>query len=189
MLKRIVLLAAVAIVALMNSAMAFDGNRRGFVLGGGAGFSPNASWQSDAPGEPEDNGAGTGLNVFIGYAWDRANMIGFEANLATYDSDINSGRASVYQGFRGISWYHYFGEEGHSFFTVAGLGLYAFVYGNCDNDNDGSNDQGGGVLAGGGYEFIKHWQVGVYASGGRTKTPRYDYDHTHVNLLVNGMVF
>lgn len=189
MKARVLILAALLTVVLAGRATAFDGQRKGFVLGGGAGFAPRASWKSDAPDDPEDNGAGTAINVFIGYAWDRANMIGFEANLASYDSDINDGRASVYQGFRGISWYHYFGDERRSFFTVAGFGLYAYIYQNFDNNNDGSNDQGAGALMGGGYEFLKHWQVGVYASAGRTSTPTYDFDHSHISLLVDGVLF
>jgi len=189
MSKLIVLCAVVLTMASMNVAEAFDGHRKGFVVGGGAGFSPHASWESDALGNPDDDGAGTGINVFVGYGWDRANLIGFEGNIVKYNTDVDNKQVDAYQGFRGISWYHYFGDEGRSFFTVAGLGLYAYIFEDFDSNTDGTNDQGGGFLAGGGYEFMKHWQLGVYASGGRTRTPHYDYDHTHVNFLVSGLVF
>ncbi len=189
MKSRNVLFAAVLTLVLVNTASAFDGQRKGFVVGGGAGFSPNASWKSDAPDNPKDNGAGFGVNVLVGYAWDRANIVALEGNVVAYDSHIRGGDVRAYQGFRGISWYHYFGREGRSFFTVAGLGLYAFLYENFDNNNDATNDQGVGGLVGGGYEFTRHLQVCLYGSAGRTSTSEFDYDHTHISVLVNAVLF
>jgi len=190
MLKRIVLLAAVATVALMNSAMAFDGNRRGFVLGGGLGIAPLASWNSNLPGNQEDQGAEPGYNIIIGYAWNQGNMIVFERNAIPYfETEISGAEVTVSQGFSGITWYHYFGQPGRSFFTAAGGGAYFFWFEDDDSDFDGTNDVGGAFLVGGGYEFLKHWQVGTYVAAGSTTTSQYDFDHVHINLLVGAVAF
>ena len=42
-----VLLVTFIFCLLASSAMSFDGMRKGFVLGGGLGFSPTAEWKID----------------------------------------------------------------------------------------------------------------------------------------------
>jgi hypothetical protein len=169
-----------------SSAMAFDGRRKGFVLGGGLGLAPVASWNEAGPSY-EDTGVGAGFNLLTGYAWDEFNMIVYEGNIAVYRSEIGGIDFTAYQGTNGASWYHYFGPTGRTFFTVAGIAFYIF-----NGDVSGmsfKNDPGFGGLVGGGYEFARHWQVGAYFSAGTTTEPGYDYTHFHVNALVSGVAF
>jgi len=171
MVKRLVVAGFLVSMVLVSSASAFDGLRKGFVLGGGLGLAPTASWDADII---DDSGTGFGLNLLIGYAWDEYNMIVYEGNIAGYKSiaDIR-----VSQGFNGASWYHYFGPQGKSFFTTAGLGFYVFDF-DHDSYGSGSNDPGAGVLLGGGY-----------LSFGRTSDSFYDYNHTHISVLVSAVAF
>ncbi len=88
-----IIVAHVLIIFLSSSAYGFDGARKGFVLGGGLGFSP-ASYS------PYQTNAGAGAQFLIGYAWDTSNMIVYEGNATGYEI-YNETRS---QGFNGASW-------------------------------------------------------------------------------------
>lgn len=186
LLSLVVMVAVV--VACTSGAQAFDGQRKGFVLGGGLGIAPVASWDSGFP-LFEESKAGLGLNILIGYAWDEQNMIVYEGNGVGYKSDF--GDANITQMFNGAVWYHYFGPKGKSFFTSAGLGVYQFVFEfqSGSFSASGSNDVGGAILLGAGYEFSPHYQVAAYVSSGKTSEPGFDYDHTHVSILFSAVAF
>ena len=110
------------------------------------------------------------------------NMLVYEGNVVAYTSDIADW--SVVQGFNGATWYHYFGRTGKSFFTTLGLGVYYFKVEDFD-----TNDPGGALLFGGGYEFAKHRQFGLSVAAGRTKSSGVDFDHVHISLLISGIAF
>ena len=170
------------IVVMSSTAFAFDGDRKGFVLGGGLGFAPQAQWKFDLM-DFEEDGSGLGLHIIIGGAFDERNMLVYEGNVVAYTSDLLD--ETISQGFNGAAWYHYYGKTGRSFFTTLGLGFYVFDPG---GDFE-SNDPGFGMLLGGGYEFAKHWQVGVYYAFGSTSDAGYDFSHQHFNLLISGVAF
>jgi hypothetical protein len=181
------ILSALLLVLLATGARAFDGQRKGFVLGGGAGFAPIASWKVDIPifdttVPVDEQKPGFGLQFLIGGAFDEHNMLVYEANFVGYQSDIANW--SVAQGFSGAAWYHYFGPTGRSFFTTLGLGIYYFKVEDFD-----ANDPGGALLFGGGYEFAPHWQFGLSVAAGRTSDAGVDFDHVHFGLLVSGIAF
>jgi len=178
---------AMAILMLPLTSSAFNGLRKGFVLGGGLGFSPISRWSA---GTFDESSAGLALNLIIGYAWDEQNMLVYEGNVTAYSTAYLGNQAlfepspTISQGFNGASWYHYFGPVGQSFFTVAGLGFYVFQVEDYD-----ANDLGGGYLLGGGYEFTRHVQVAGYFSGGQTKVSGGTFGHNHVSVVVNAVAF
>ncbi|HDL01414.1 MAG TPA: hypothetical protein ENH23_04195 [candidate division Zixibacteria bacterium] len=176
------LISALLFILLASSAWSFDGNRKGFVLGGGLGFAPTAKWEVDGASFISESASGFGLNLLIGYAWDAKNMIVYEGNVVGYKpSQLD---VQLTQGFNGAAWYHYFGETGKSFFTTVGLGIYMF-----EADGYDSNDAGGGALLGVGYEFSRHWQAAAYFSGGKTSDPVFDYKHNSFSVLISGLAF
>ncbi|RME19358.1 MAG: hypothetical protein D6800_14380 [Candidatus Zixiibacteriota bacterium] len=193
-MKRIVVSTVLCFLALSLSAHAFDGNRKGFVIGGGLGLAPVSSWSlQNSPFD--ENRAGIGLNLIIGYAWDNHNMIVYEGNVVGYSSRFDGFRTNnglgvienkpnIGQGYNGASWYHYFTEIGHSWFTVAGLGVYTM-----DVENLNSNDPGPGILLGGGYEFAPHYQIGLYLSAGSSSNGMSDYDNAHLSVLFTAIAF
>lgn len=76
-MNRFTLYVLVGVAVLAAAANAFDGQRRGFVLGGGLGLGALASTTDrDYPGVESKDG-GLGVNLLIGYAWDERNMIVF----------------------------------------------------------------------------------------------------------------
>ncbi|UCC44115.1 MAG: outer membrane beta-barrel protein [Candidatus Zixiibacteriota bacterium] len=183
-MKRCVILMLIVVVGMAASASAFDGARKGFVLGGGLGFAPVAKY--DWP-LWEENRSGFALNLVIGHAWDEFNMIVYEGNVTSF----SSGRGSVTfaQGFNGACWYHYFGPTGKSFYTAAGLGFYVFRGENAWG-YEFQNDPGFGILVGTGYEFARHWQVGAYLSAGKTDAGLgVEMDHSHFSILVSSIAF
>ncbi len=104
------LIATFIIVLLASSAWSFDGNRKGFVLGGGLGFAPTAKWEIDGASIFSESAPGLGINLLIGYAWNENNMIVYEGNAVGYKPKITN--TDLLQGFYGASWYHYFGSNG-----------------------------------------------------------------------------
>lgn len=176
------------VVFSVSPASAFDGLRKGFVLGGGLGIAPTSSWDV---GFDDDSNVGTGGNLFIGYGWNEFNMIVYEGNFTIYNTTLED--HSAVQGFTGVAWYHFFGPIGRSFFTVAGLGIYRF------ETFPTVNNSGTGALLGIGYDLARHIQAAVYLSAGKTSESSHidgqrshanvDWDHTHINVLVSAVAF
>lgn len=180
------------LVAMVSTVEAFDGTRKGFVLGGGLGISPTATIKTDPVSTPfgtfkiDESNSGFGLNFIIGYAWDEHNMIVYEGNVVGYTLGSGITKVDVYQGFNGASWYHYFGPVGKSGFINAGLGAYVF------NVDDADADMGGAIQIGGGYEFARHWQFSGTLGFGKTGDPDIsglDYKHMHFSILIGGVAF
>ncbi len=71
-MKIISLWAVFLTLSIISTAYGFNGERKGFVLGGGLGLAPliKTSTRTDV-----DNNSGVGLNLLIGHAWDEQNMI------------------------------------------------------------------------------------------------------------------
>jgi hypothetical protein len=193
-MKRILALLLLFLLIFTTSALAFDGQRKGFVLGGGLGFAPVNRWST---GGFNENGVGWGDNTLIGYAWNEKNMIVLEGNGTFYNSDILD--VNILQFFLGPTWYHYFGpQEGRTFFSVVGIGGYYFGLPPFSSYirislNGGEmppfppTARGVGYLIGGGYEFAKHYQIGAYLGGGRTSEHGTNYDNLHIVILLSNI--
>jgi hypothetical protein len=177
------------------TSRAFDGNRKGFVVGGGVGFAPTAINKS-YPNyyNIDESSSGLASNFIIGYAWNELNMIVYEGNAVGYSTESGRGASSstvdVYQGFSGFSWYHYFGPVGKSAFITGGYGRYVFFFYEQSADlgvDQMSIDQIGGALQiGAGYEFARHWQFGGYLG---FKDNPLDSKRLHFSILVGGVAF
>jgi len=175
-MKKVLLISLVLVLFIAGTSSAFNGQRRGFVLGGGAGLAPSCKFEH---GSFDENKAGVGFQFIIGGAFDEKNMLVYEGNVVGFNSDAFD--EGISQGFNGASWYHYFGRTGRSAFSTVGIGFEVM------NVEDEYADPGFGMLLGGGYEFARHWQVGVYIGFGSTTNP--DFDHSHISVLVSGIAF
>ena len=195
-MKRILVLLLLFSSVFTTSTLAFDDQRKGFVLGAGFGLAPAVRWST---GGFNENGAGFGGNALIGYAWNDKNMIVLEGNGTVYNSDIFS--ANMFQEFLGPTWYHYFDTQGKSFFSAVGIGGYYFglppfssyirisFNGGDLPPTPPSHARGFGYLIGGGYEFTRHYQIGIYLSGGRTSERGSKYGNMHVMVLLDNIDF
>jgi len=169
------------VIVMVSSASAFNGLRKGFVLGGGLGLAPMVR---NSLGSFDNSEFGAGAHFLLGYAWDEYNMIVYESNAAGSEE----GNLNYAQGFGGPTWYHYFGPQGRSAFTVVGLGFYYFQV-----EDDDPTDPGGGYLIGGGYEFARHVQVAVYLSGGQTSLDfplgDIEFGHNNLSIVISAVAF
>ena len=180
---KIKLLTIILLVLTVSSAWAFDGQRKGFVIGGGLGFGPVAR---TSLGNLSEDESGIALNIAIGYAWDEQNMIvylrdGVIFKLESYFTSVN-----IIQGFSGVGYYHYFGPIGQSFFVTGGIGFQDYT---ALDSKYSSPSAGGGILLGGGYEFSKHWQIYSSLSFGKTGSGIFKTDHSQFIITLSGIAF
>jgi len=191
-MKRIILLSIIFIFVLSTSSFSFDGDRKGFVLGGGLGVAAVSHWEVDVDFfdldivDASEDRPGLGLHIVIGGAFDEHNMLVYEANLSTYKTELLD--EAVAQGFNGAAWYHYFRPAGSTFYTTLGLGFYHFKIGEYEATNPG-----GALLLGAGYEFAKHWQIGAYLSFGKTTDSLLglegDFEHANFTIMISGIAY
>ena len=167
------LFALILISILASSSFAFDGLRKGFVLGGGTGVAPTAKLGNDSH-------TGLSLDFIAGYGWDEKNLIVYENNGALYKEGTGGLGFPINQRISSAVWYHYYGKVGDSFLTFIGFGRYL---------GDGES-YGKAILFGVGYEVSAHWQFKVsYASADLSHFFKENEKH-HLNIfLLHGIAF
>jgi len=163
MIRKILFVLAMLLITTSQS-FAIDGIRKGFVIGFGMGYGSagNPVLKSN---DVELSLNGFAGNMFAGYCWDNKNMLLWEnIGVLKFSSDRNKG--DVAKGFNGITWYHYYKPQARTFFTVVGAGEYVT---DVDFYREDYRATGIGVVLGGGYEFTKQVQLGVYLLSGESK--------------------
>ena len=191
--SRLVFVVIVLTLLTASSSFGFDGQRKGFVLGGGLGYAPTSGWSGKGTFgaaleviDTNEYRPGVGFNFLIGHGWDERNLIVFEINMASWTSDLLVNRPSITQGVVGALWYHYFGSPGRSIFTTIGLGAYrviTFVSGTL------GQSVGGGFIIGAGYEFARHLQLGGYLTTGVSSERFGHWSYTDIKVLVSVVAF
>lgn len=173
----VVLLACAFAFCLSNSVQAFDGKRKGLILGVGGGYSPftNSTYLSYHKEYynwflPGDSGVqyvfyvptgasrsdgGANFQIDVGFAFDEQNTIFLREQQV-----LISTSPAISQGTTAVCWSHYFGETGNTLFSTMGLGQASTFYYDTD-DMSASVWDGLGLLIGIGYEFKKHFCVEV----------------------------
>jgi hypothetical protein len=149
------------ILVLLGQVFGFDGQRKGFILGGGAGFSINFlkyNWALSGNGidrsrESNWNRFGIAADLKIGYAFTNQLEI-FYSNKVSIIPGLDSTVPAF--SLNSLSMNFYFKEQGPSTFISAGVGLmvngYPFVQGSIVRT-------GFGFHIGIGYEISKHWAL------------------------------
>ncbi|MBK7141364.1 MAG: hypothetical protein IPH75_04705 [bacterium] len=195
-----ILLACTTISCMSVSALAFDGKRKGFVLGGGIGFAPIAhqartgsqlsSWETDnydfdsvvihatyTPFYDPINRVSIAAQIEIGYGFDEHNILLYREQHAFYSYfDVRS------QGMSSITWSHFYGESAGPLFSTVGIG-YFFVSNISSSESVGGLGDGLALSIGIGYEFKRHFACELSFSQGRINS---GYNRcTNVTLLVS----
>ncbi|MFH2048728.1 MAG: hypothetical protein ABIJ12_04705 [bacterium] len=186
------ILLTVLLFILTSTSYSFDGQRKGFVLGGGLGICAVSHWSVNVDfydldvADANEERVGLGLHILIGGSFDEHNMLIYESNVSGFNSELLN--ESIGQGFSGAAWYHYFSSAGNSAFTALGLGFYQFKVGDYDATNPG-----GALLLGAGYEFSRHWQIGAYLTFGKTTESAFglnaDFEHANLSILISGIAY
>ena len=180
MVRKIILVIIITLVCASQS-FAFDGVRKGFTMGLGAGYSPYANPNlQNIPGDYSF--AGFGMNLLLGYNWDNKNLLAWEVlgaiNIQERSNDNDAGLV----GYNGITWYHYLKPTQKSYYTILGIGrvLAVSVIQNSDNTSTGYGSTGFGYILGGGYEFAKQLQFSMCYVGGKSS----DYSTKSHNSMI-----
>ncbi len=136
-MNRNILLSIIFIILLLSATTteAFDGNRKGFVLSGGVGYSKvfNTNAYNNA----------TVLLYGLGYGLDERNTLMYGGNFNMYKIN-NAGTSS--NGYSDFSWYHYYSIKKYSIFST--IGVTKFVMSN--------------IYLGAGFSFTKNIQIGIF---------------------------
>lgn len=194
-LKAIITMLLLLFVAA--GAQAFDGNRKGFVLGIGLGYAPNVKTEVEAVagagsgaegaflGAAEGNEEAMAGQFLIGLGLDEHNVLVYEANAGYYyyeNLGFDGDNLDIIQGFNALVWYRYWGAVGSSFFTAVGAGLTYW-----DTNYSDVNTAEFGFLLGAGFEFTPHLQLGAYMGRGKTSNtafPPLEFQGTHTNMSI-----
>lgn len=175
----------VFVLALSCSADAFDGQRKGLVIGTAAGISPYARvspdhslFVLDQPVERE--GAGIVSWGYMGWCWNNRDMVVGLISVVGYQQESTD----FDHTFAGIAWFHYFRPTPNGLFSIIGFGGASY-----DTGVTCPADIGPGYLLGGGYEFSSHWHFGAAVSGGRSKIGYVNLDQLDIMLFFGGVLF
>ena len=159
------LLASFAVILLCNLAFGFDGNRKGFTIGFGAGYVPvslvHLGNGGNTPGK-----SGLGLFASVGYGFSSQDALQYSAMTTQFGSN-NKEDSYVQQGFVGPIWNHRFDSTEVAWYAAAGIGLIWI-----DSGTIGELKYGPGLLLGGGREISKGVMLGLYLAVGRTQENR-----------------
>jgi hypothetical protein len=164
MLNNVLIALTIVVTILSGPIRAFDGNRKGFVLGGGLGIGPSTKLKLNDTYDKND--LGFAVNIVVGYAWNNKNIISLDYNANHFWPEM-FGSDTAISVFISPVWYHYYGNGNQSLFSAFGLGRHGLGVKNYDSV------RGLGFLLGGGYEFKRHFQVGIYYSGGNVTSQVY----------------
>jgi hypothetical protein len=186
-MKQIISIGSVTMVLVIllgvSSGYAFDGKRKGFVLGFGLGVAPTAKWTNNLR-IGDVSGTGYSVNFLIGYAWNDRNMLVYEAKGVMFKSSSLNDKYSI-QGLDCAQWYHYWGMNKRKLFTSVGLGRMILGTQYCDIDGEGL-----GYSIGGGYEFMKQVQIGLFYMGGHTSNDLgLKANHYMLNVLITVVAY
>ncbi len=176
----ILFFSAVSLACLLltsGNAWAFDGERKGLVLGAGVGYSPIVNWRNSSQNINETEHA-LAFEAFAGYAWDNRNMLAI-GGLGSNVFLKSAGSVWTFNGLYNLMYRHYVSEDAPSLFLVAGIGLMRF-----DSENDSVSGHGFGYEAGVGFEISKGTQVELYYAGGMTSDRESRSSRHHLLCVV-----
>lgn len=181
-----VCIALTLIILFTTSAFSFDNDRKGFVIGGGLGFSPLADWQVKGFSSLSESGIGTGFISYVGMGFKENFYIVFQKEGVFHKDKVITGvKENIIQGFTGVVVYYFFDDPGESVVISTGIGLQTFGY-----SNSGTNDPKAdfGFQTGIGYEFADHWMVFTSYTYGKTKST-FEFEHNQIIISVNFTAF
>lgn len=171
-----------------QNLQAFDGNRKGFILGFGAGFS---SLTSKIGYENSSNKYTEGYvpfvtNFKIGGGVNEQILIYWSSKVNWFSRDEKDNKTWI-SGIGTISGSYYLKPDIKSFFLSGGIGYASYQAPfETDNQEEYTYDPGLAFFIGGGYEFAKHFSVETGICYGSTSK---DFENNGKNTYKNAVLF
>lgn len=165
----VLLVIAFLTLALISDADAFDGNRKGFILGGGLGLGVTSFTQTVGGFGPRltlERGRKLGLQTSfrIGYAPSEYGQIYWSNRVSWFGMENNFGNhVAIAHGIGGIGVTYYFHPVTPSFFITGVIGFSTWF---TLFESYPDILYGDGISGGFGYEFVRHWSVEISVSHG-----------------------
>jgi opacity protein-like surface antigen len=182
-MKQASLLICIVISVLCStSTYAFDGERKGFILGGGLGVGYLSNTTSPDFLSDTKSRLAFQTNFKIGYAPSNTLEI-FYSNKVSWWS-----RSGLYVlGLSAAAFTLYFDNTSETdWFVSSGIGFSSIGEIKFDNVDSGS---GFGLFGGAGYEFSNHWTVEVDLLYSNVTVRDNDYDFFGVLVTINVLAF
>jgi len=183
MKKFYVIMCAVVFTLTSNNVFAFDGERKGFILGGGLGAGYLSNSVSVNSFSDTDSRAVFLTNFKIGYAPSNTLEIYYISKVSWWGaSDI-----TFILGLSAIAATIYIDNTTETgWFIAGGLGLSAL---SAPFETDVESSNGFGLFGGGGYEFSSHWSVELDLLYSTITERGADFNSFGVLLTVNVLAF
>jgi len=159
-------LAIIVVLAIATNVYAWDGQRKGFVLGFGLGggyttFTQTAEFMGMSETGDRENKFGLHSDFKIGYAPSNQFLIYWMSNVNWFSiENILGDNITIANGVGGIGFSYYFSPADKSAYFRAGVGASTWM---APFDSDIDTWYGLGVVGGFGYEFAKHWSIEAIA--------------------------
>jgi len=157
---RVVILTVVLVMLMAISAMAFNGQRKGFILGGGLGFGVTSYTQTvkwnglSETGDRENKGA-FNTNFQIGYAPSDQVAIYYVSKVAWFSmTNAYDDEVTIASGAGGLGFSYYQKPVAPSMIFTGGIAVSSWSLPFEDDAPDPW--QGFGIFGGVGYEFARH---------------------------------
>jgi hypothetical protein len=170
-----------------SNSYSFDGERNGFILGGGMGFgylSNTTSFDTPIGSFSDTDNRGTfQTNFKIGYAPNNVLEIFYISKVSWWGmNDI-----TYTLGLSSIAARYYLDKATETGWSVTGgFGLSAL---SAPFEEDLEPSDGFGLFAGGGYEFSRHWTVEFDLFYSSVSDEGIDFESFGIQLTINGLAY
>lgn len=159
-------LAIIVVLTIATNVYAWDGQRKGFVLGFGLGggyttFTQTVEVSGVSETGDRENKFGVNSDFKIGYAPSNQLLIYWMSNVNWFNlENVLGDNVIIANGVGGVGFTYYFSPADKSAYLRGGIGGSTWM---APFDSDIDNWYGFGVVGGFGYEFAKHWSIEAVA--------------------------
>lgn len=160
----IALIAAFVLLSTFSEVQAFDGKRKGFILGFGLGpgitsFTQTLAVGSESITSDRENDFGVQTDFRIGAGLDEQLQVYWTTKVSWFSMDNVFGKSvTISNGVGGAGVTYYFSPLCPSWYVTGGLGVSSWT---APFENNSDAWYGFGLSGGAGYEFSRHWSVDV----------------------------
>lgn len=185
---------------LTVTVSAFDGKRKGFILGGGIGpgftsFTQELSFWDPFFGytkikSDRENKAALMTDFKIGYAPTDFWEIYYTSKVSWFGLESVSGDVTIANGLGALGATYYFKPEAPSLFVAGGIGISTW---SAPFESGSDTWIGFGLFAGAGYEFARHFNVELDLLWGKPGDSEFGIDVStnalSVRVTVNALAY